>query len=287
MTKNSPRIYIYKITFEEVLYYYYGVHKEKVFDEEYWGTPITHKWCWDFYTPKKQILQFFDFTDEGWLEAQKVETRLIKPFFNADKWCLNEGCGGIFSLDILRNCGKITGKKMREEGKGIFAQTPEQRSLVGKIGGSIVGNKIKEEGSGIFGLSPEEKNKNCKKGGEKAKELGVGIHGRTKEEMQENGRKSGQKTYKNGTGIHSLTPEQKSEAGKRGGKRAKELGVGLHSFTAEQRIENARLGGIASCKIINSQRWMCEETGYISTPAGLSKYQKHRGINTSKRVRIS
>ena len=101
MTSQSPRIYLYKITFEEVPYYYYGVHKEKKFDEYYMGSPKTNKWCWEFYTPKKQILQFFDFTDEGWIEAQKVETRLIRPFYNTDKWCLNENCGGYFSLNTL------------------------------------------------------------------------------------------------------------------------------------------------------------------------------------------
>ena len=74
----QPRIYTYKITFEEVPYYYYGVHKEKYFNEQYWGSPITHKWCWEFYTPKKQIIEFFDFSDEGWEEAQKNEKRLIK-----------------------------------------------------------------------------------------------------------------------------------------------------------------------------------------------------------------
>ena len=35
MTSQSPRIYTYKITFQEVPYYYYGVHKEKRFDEYY------------------------------------------------------------------------------------------------------------------------------------------------------------------------------------------------------------------------------------------------------------
>jgi hypothetical protein len=49
----QPRIYVYKITFLEVPYYYYGVHKEKYFNEEYWGSPVTHKWVWDFYTPKE------------------------------------------------------------------------------------------------------------------------------------------------------------------------------------------------------------------------------------------
>ena len=111
MTSQSPRIYIYKITFEEVLYYYYGVHKEKYFNEEYWGSPVTHKWMWDFYTPKKQTLEIFPFTDEGWLEAQEVEKRIIKPVFNTDKWCLNENCGGIISTDSLIMNGKISGNK--------------------------------------------------------------------------------------------------------------------------------------------------------------------------------
>ena len=106
MTSQSPRIYIYKITFEEVLYYYYGVHKEKTFNDYYMGSPVTHKWVWDFYTPKKQILEVFPYTDEGWLEAQKVETRLIKPFYNTDKWCLNENVGGSISLKISRDTGK-------------------------------------------------------------------------------------------------------------------------------------------------------------------------------------
>jgi hypothetical protein len=32
MTSQSPRIYTYKITFEEIPYYYYGVKKEKYFN---------------------------------------------------------------------------------------------------------------------------------------------------------------------------------------------------------------------------------------------------------------
>ena len=98
MTLQSPRIYTYKITFGEVPYYYSGVHKERRFDEEYWGSPETNKWCWELYNPKKQILEIFPFTDEGWIEANKVEQRLIKPVFNTDKWCLNESCAGTISI---------------------------------------------------------------------------------------------------------------------------------------------------------------------------------------------
>jgi len=155
MTSQSPRIYLYKITFEEVPYYYYGVHKEKYYNEEYWGTPITHKWCWKFYTPKKQILEVFDYTDESWLEAQEVEKRIIRPFLN-DNWCLNENCNGILSLKIL----KAAGKKAAETHKN--------------------------NNTGLYNVSLEKRIEN----GKKAYELGVGVHSRTTGTLYRNTRKN-------------------------------------------------------------------------------------------------
>jgi hypothetical protein len=35
-----------------------------------------------------------------------------------------------------------------------------------------------------------------------------------------------------------------------------------------------------------SERWKCTETGYISNPSGLSKYQNVRNIDTSKRIKL-
>jgi hypothetical protein len=261
MTSQSPRIYIYKITFEEVLYYYYGVHKEKKFDEYYMGSPVTHKWMWDFYTPKKQILQLFDVTDEGWLEAQKVETRLIRPFYNTDKWCLNENCGGGFSLEVSSKAGKIGGK---------------------------IGSKVcKELGVGIFGLPKEQRTETAKKSAQKAKENKTGIFSLTTEELKENSRKGIEKMKENNLGIFGLTKEEKrknsikggSIGGKIGGRKNRENNLGIFSLTKEQRSENS--------KKILSQKWQCTETGYISNPSGLSKYQNNRGIDTSKRTRIS
>jgi len=37
---------------------------------------------------------------------------------------------------------------------------------------------------------------------------------------------------------------------------------------------------------VNKQQWQCIETGFISTSAGLTHYQKKRGIDVSKRKRI-
>jgi hypothetical protein len=194
MTSQSPRIYLYKITFEEVPYYYHGVHKERKYNEYYMGSPVTHKWVWDFYTPKKQILQFFDFTDEGWLEAQEVETRLIKPFFNTDKWCLNEGCGGVISLEIKRKNGKKIGRQHKENKTGIFALTLEQRRENGKIYGKISGRIAYENKIGVHALTGEERAKYAKISGKNTYELGLGIHSLTFEERSTNSKKSVQVT---------------------------------------------------------------------------------------------
>lgn len=226
MTSYSPRIYTYKITFLEVPYYYYGVHKEKVFEEEYWGSPYTHKWVWDFYTPKKQILEIFPFTDEGWLEAQEVESQIIKPFYQTDKWCLNENCGGKISLDSCKKAGIY----VYESKIGWFKFSKEERIKISKFAG--------------------------KKGGKKSKKLGVGIFGLTKEERREHASKMGKLTY--------------------------ELGTGIHGRTEQKIIEDCKKGA----KNTNSQKWMCTETGYITTSGPLTLYQKTRGINTKNRIKI-
>jgi len=262
-----PRIYTYKITFIDAPYYYYGVHKEKRFNEEYWGSPITHKWCWDLYEPKKQILEVFDYTPEGWLMAQQIEKKLINPFYNTDKFCLNENVGGTISLSICR----LNGKKAYELGVGVHARTKEQ----------II--------------------ENSKQSGKKAYELGLGIHARTKEQMQEQGKINGSNTYHLGIGIHAHSPDERIEIAKIGGEKAYELGVGVHARTKEQMKEHGKkvyeLGlGISTVskeqlreniKKVNSQKWKCLITGYISNPGGLTSYQKARGIDTSKRIKLS
>jgi hypothetical protein len=239
MTSQSPRIYIYKITFEEVPYYYYGIHKERKYNEYYMGSPITHKWVWDFYTPKKQILEIFEFSDGGWLKAQKVEERVIKPFYNDDKWCLNEKCGLKYSLQTSRK----NGNRAKNLKTGIFAICREEHSKNSIKAGKISGLKHKENKTGIFGRSEEKIKQDAKKGTERARQLGVGIYGLTKEQRMENAKK-----------YSSM-----------GGK----------------------IGGKLGAKNTNSQKWECLETGFITNPGNLTKYQKAKGIDTSKRKRIA
>jgi len=325
MTSQSPRIYIYKITFEEVLYYYYGVHKEKKFGEYYMGSPYTHKWCWDFYTPKKQILEIFPYTDEGWVEANEIERRLIEPVYNTDEWCLNESCGGVLSLKLRRNVGR----RNYELGLGIHGFSKEEKIEYGKRGAKTQ----QELGIGLYGITKEQRIENGKVAGKRSYELGAGVHSRTKEQMSEDGKngaakakelcvgvfgmtkeqriENGKKTKELDVGIFGLSTEQKSEnsrkSGKIGGKKCaethKRLGIGLYGLTKEQRSKNGKKSaktneknktGVYSftpedrreyVKITNSQRWECCETGYISTAAGVVSYQKGKGIDISKNNR--
>jgi hypothetical protein len=256
MENKTPRIYTYKITFEEVPHYYYGSHKERKFGEYYMGSPETHKWMWDFYTPKKQVLELFDFSDDGYKEAGEVEKRLIGPVYNIDPLCLNENCSGVLSLDALRKGGKITGQSH------------------------------KENGTGFFKLTEEERRENCKKGAQKVMENGSGIHKMSSEEKsiagREGGKKGGKKSKENGTGLFKLTLDQRKEFGHKGGKKSYENGIGIFAITPEQKSINSKKGG----KNTKSQKWQCTVTGYVSNAGALSRYQKARGINTSNRIRI-
>lgn len=251
----QPRIYTYKITFEEVPYYYYGSKKEKYYNQEYWGSPVTNKWCWELYTPKKQILELFDYTDEGYEECRKVEDRLIKPVLN-DLWCLNESCNISYSLNIARKNAPFGGKKCKKLGVGIFA------------------------------IDNEGKIEIAKKGGYKCKELNIGIHAMTTEER----RKIAKENEKNKIGIFALTSEERSlyakQSGKISGKVCFEKGVGIFGMDPDNKKEAERKGGRITASKLNSQKWMCLETGHITTSGPLTRYQKARNIDITKRMRL-
>ena len=159
MSENQPRIYLYKVTFEEIPDWYWGIHKEKVFGEVYLGTPRTHKWKWEFYTPELQILQLFPFTEEGWKSAAKVESQCIKPDLEKPL-CLNEHCGGQISLEARRRGGLTAGLHNVENKTGFCGRTPEEMiahgKVGGRIGGLIGGRKNAENKTGFCGRTPEK-----------------------------------------------------------------------------------------------------------------------------------
>ena len=258
MTSQSPKEYYYT-------YYSY---------EEYGRGYIGSRKC--YCLPEEDIKYFGSFKDKTFKPTQKII--LKSDYVNredaySDEIILQRYYKVVENPHFVNRSYQSSNKfyvpreQAKEVGSGWFSLNEKQRSDFGKIGGT----KTYELGVGIHGLTPEQMTKNTKKGGKKGGkktyELGVGIHAQTKEQRMKNGKEGG------------------SIGGKIVGKRAKELGLGIFSLTKEEKVKI----GKKSAQIINSQRWECCVTGYVSTSSGIVSYQKARGIDTSKtnRRRIS
>jgi hypothetical protein len=208
----QPRIYTYKVTFEEIPHWYWGVHKEKKFGELYLGSPTTNKWFWSFYTPKIQILELFPYTDSGWTQARLVEQRLIRPDLN-NPLCLNERCGGTVSIEVARKSGTqaVTNRKGVHSLDFIKAPSTSQYRRNNCL-------KMLEEKRGIFSedyYGSERHLKDCRKGGEKSylERKGLFAEYIGSEEHIQIARSNGKRMAKEKTGIHS--PESIAKRSKR------------------------------------------------------------------------
>lgn len=245
----QPRVYTYKITFEEAPYWYWGVHKERKFGEPYLGSPKTHEWMWGFYTPKLQILEIFPLTNRGWDEAQKVEKRLIRPDLN-DPFCLNENCGGILSIEARARGGR----KSQKEGKGVFARTLEEMREDGRRGANIANERKDELGRSVSAVR-----------GANATNAAKGQDGKSI-----NAVKGGQRGA-------ATSHKEKDEEGKSvNARRAAEI---LHSA----KDETGR--SVASLTIV-AQRWRSTVDGFESNAGNVARHNKANGWPAEKRVKI-
>ena len=282
----QPRIYTYKITFEEIPHWYWGVHKEKRYNDGYMGSPVTHKWMWEFYTPKIQILEVFPFTDEGWKEACKLEKKLIRPDLN-NSLCLNEGCNVTTSRYAASKGGKVAGEKTVRLGRGIHStdyknsqKSKEARKKGGIAGGLIAGAKAVECKLGVH--SPEYTNSD-----------------KYIEDRVKGGQISGQNSFEKGTKIFAIPKEEKIRISSEVGQRSYEEKFGM--FAPEyvnKKKEWSGMGGRACkekmpiekqrerAKKISSEKWMCLVTGYITTKGPLTNVQKALGVDPRLRVRV-
>jgi hypothetical protein len=130
--------------------------------------------------------------------------------------------------------------------------------------------KLMEEKRGIFSLTVDERSRNSKA----IYESGKGLASLTYEERVFNAKRAGQNVTEKKRGIHALTKEQRVEIAKENYNN----GNGIATITPEKRSEYSRKNA--------SQKWMCLETGHICNAGGLAYYQKARGIDRSKRIRI-
>lgn len=251
---QKPRIYTYKITFEEVPYWYWGVHKEKKFGELYYGSSKTHKWMWEFYTPKIQILEFFPNTKEGWSEARKVESRLIAPDLNAPL-CLNENNGGSFSLTAVLKGSAAAHAEKDEFGRSVTAVKASTRAM--------------ELGVGITSQSIEKLRENGRKG---AKSLLVSM---TPEQRTEKARKAGNAS------AASRTPEQNLEYGRK-------AAAAAHAEKDENgNSKNAVKAGRKGAAKTNSQIWQSTVDGFTGNAGNVAQHNKALGEDPNARIKIS
>ena len=170
----NPRIYVYRITFEETPDWYWGVHKETKYNDGYLGSPVTHAWKWEFYTPCLQVCEFFPYTDEGWKKAREIEDRCIKPDLN-NPLCLNEALGGAYSLKSCTQGGKRASETLHS------VKTEDGKSFQAVAGGKASG-KIR---------TPEKKAssvKNLNKARQVQKDLNLQIYGSEWEYYRRKGR---------------------------------------------------------------------------------------------------
>jgi hypothetical protein len=272
----QPRIYTYKITFEEIPHWYWGVHKEKKFGETYWGTPHTHKWMWEFYTPKIQILEFFPYTDEGWLEANLVEDQIIRPDLN-NPLCLNEGCGGRVSREALQRGGyKMKGVPKTQEHKDKIG-----RGNKGKKRSPEYCEALSERNKGRI-LTEEQKIKqseSIKRFFNENPEVRARITEKAKERKWFHNPLTGETRHSTETPGGGWEP----------GRPISYLGAPWWTNGKENR-RSFECPGPDWVRGVNNhpskRRFQCTITGFVSSPGGLTKYQKQRGIDPSNRVCI-
>lgn len=149
--------------------------------------------------------------------------------------------------------------------------------------------KAKELGVGFYSLTPEQRIENGKKGGSKGGKVQyenkIGIHGLSFEERSRRSEEIGLRHKENKTGYCGLSFEERSEYGKNGGKKAVE--TNKKNGTSFWNVDLQSTLGKRGAKKTNSQKWKCTETGFITNPGNLTQYQRARGIDTSKRIRVS
>ena len=207
-----------------------------------------------FKPTQKIILETYDTAEEAIDDEIKMQ-RFFKvvenPHFANQVYQTSTGFRGTSESAKKANASR-TPEQRRESGiKAQASRTPEQRSEAVRKGHA---SKTPEQRSEIARKAqarrtPEQKSEAARKRNAS----------KTPEQRSESARKR----------ESSKTPEQRSEIA-----RKREL-----SKTPEQRSEAVRKA--------SSTKFQCTETGFITNGSGLARYQRARGIDTSKRIRLS
>jgi hypothetical protein len=284
----------FKKQMKELKEYHYTYYSYEEWGRGYFGSRSCY--C----TPEEDVNYLGSYTDKNFNPTHKI---ILKDDYSARSEAMVDEIILHDYYDVANNPHFANKAKLTSTG---FCVTGEDAVRNGKMGGRMGGLISYENKLGFHSFNKEERKKYSSKGGKNAdrdkRKNKTGFYGMSTEQKIEAGKKGGLKNKENNTGFFSMSPEKKSERSRKNGNKIKELGLGIHGRTKEQMTEDGRKGakrqqelgiGIFSPgksseggKKVCSQKWQCTETGFITNPGNLTKYQRARGIDTSKRIRI-
>jgi hypothetical protein len=244
---------------------------------------------WEFYTPRVQILEFFEYSAKGYKQAKKVEDRLIGPDLD-NTLCLNENAGGQYSLEACSRGAMTAHSEKDESGKSKLAVR------MGKSGGSKLHEEKTPDGKSKFSVEVTHSLRDEKGKSTLAVKMGkasmeVKRLSMSEDEIRDYYTAMSQKAFE------EKDQDGKSVLGKINGKRLNEIihsdldenGKSVHALKCNEIIHSKKdeKGRSLVAMKTSSQRWKCLKTGKIAPPGPLTLWQKARGIDTALRVRLS
>jgi len=249
----------------ELTEYHYVYYSYKEYDRGYIGSRTCK--C----LPEEDINYFGSFKDKTFKPTQKI---ILKSDYATREEAYVDEIILQRYYEVVEN-SHFANRAYQTSTKFYYTPSFEEASVKGKL--------LYENKKGIFGRSKEQINEDAKRSGKITKELGVGIFNLTDEERKEIQKKSAEVNKKNKTGIFGISKEQRIENSKKVGEKLKRERIGYCGLSKEERIAAGKKG----IRNTNSQKWECIETGFITNPGNLTKYQRAKGIDTSKRKRVS
>jgi len=259
--------------------------------------------------PEEDVKYFGSYRDKTFKPTQKI---ILETYDTEKESRIAEGILHKF-YDVKRNPHFANQHNANEN--FCVAETQEQRSEIAKRGHASLTPEQRSERSrkARMSMTPEQRSESSRKARmsltpEKRSELAriasasltpeqrseasrKGHAKRTTEQRRESGRKA----------QAGRTPEQRSESVRRGHatltpEQRKERTRKAHAkLTPEQRSERSRKAYASltteqqseRSKKAANQKFQCTETGYITNAGALTCYQRAKGIDTSKRIKLS
>lgn len=139
-------------------------------------------------------------------------------------------------------------------------------------------------GKASEGRDPQEHSETSRRAALRTVELGVGLHGMSSEKQRESASKGGSISGKLPWWHNPETGETTRAKEKPGEGWVRSRNPGLME-KLKSHLTSGNTSGATAAQ--HATRWRCLVTGHISTPCGLSSWQKARGIDKKLRERVT